>query len=442
MAFSDSFKDLILDSIGEGVFSVDKKFKIVFFNRAAERITGYSREEVLDKFCKHIFKSHNCSVYCPIARVLETDKNLYDFESSLIGKDGMAIPVKLNSSILRDENNIPIGGIVSFRKYSEIEMFSKKLEKSPQYYGVIGVSKVMQDIFALIEEISESGASVFIRGESGTGKEMIADAIMKSSPRKDKPYIKVNCSVFPSTLLASELFGHVKGSFTDALKDRKGRFELADTGTIFLDEIGEIPLQTQIQLLRVLQEGTFERIGESEMKKVDVRVIAATNIHIENAIKKGAFREDLYYRLNVIPIEIPPLRERKEDIPYLIEHFLEKYALIYKKDAKELSDATMDLLLTYNWPGNVRELENIIEYLFVRTGDEQIIEDYKLPPSLKITRTHYSAPMKNLTNDDSDEKAQLISLLEANHWNRSVVAEKLNIGRTTLWRKMKKYGIE
>ncbi len=254
-----------------------------------------------------------------------------------------SLPIKLNAAVLYNENSEPVGGVISFRDVSELEAIKKNLEKRTQFHGIIGHSKSMLEIYDLIEELNDSDAPVFIKGESGTGKELVANAIQETSSRKNEPFVKINCSVFPSHLLASELFGHVKGAFTDAVKDRPGRFEIADKGTLFLDEVAEMPLQMQLQLLRVLQEGTFERVGESITRYADVRVIAATNINIQEALQQGKFREDLYYRLNVIPIEIPPLRDRLEDIVPLIDHFLNKFSLLYKKSIKDVEDDVLDI---------------------------------------------------------------------------------------------------
>ncbi len=300
----------------------------------------------------------------------------------------------------------------------------------------------MQEIYDLIEEISDTSAPVLISGESGTGKELVANAIQKSSIRKNEAFIKINCSVFPSNLLASELFGHVKGAFTDAVKDRPGRFELADKGTIFLDEVAEMPLQMQIQLLRVLQEGTFERVGESFTRHTNVRVIAATNVDIKDALKKGKFREDLFFRLNVIPINVPPLRERVEDIPPLIIHFLNKFSLLYKKEIREIEDEALNALMKHTWPGNIRELENVIEYAFVRTTKKNIIEKEKLPANLCECKSDGDLlKYKNGTPSFGKEITDMLVLLEKHKWNKTAVADELNIGRTTLWRKLKKAGI-
>ena len=441
MPISDNLKDNILDSIAEGVFTVDKNFRINFFNKAAEKITGQSRSEVIGKFCKHVFRSEVCFTDCPIGTVLQNKKNIFDFESKIKTFAGIDKPIKLNAAVLYNEFDEPTGGIVSFRDISVFEAIGMDLQKETQFHGMIGRSKQMKEIFELIEEIAETDAPVFIQGESGTGKELVANAIQKLSERKNNPFVKINCSVFPSNLLASELFGHVKGAFTDAIKDRPGRFEIAEKGTMFLDEVAEMPLQMQIQLLRVLQEGTFERVGESITRKADVRVIAATNINIKEALKKGQFREDLFYRLNVIPIEIPPLRTRTEDIVPLVKHFLNKFSLFYKKPIAEIEEKAIDLLLNYSWPGNIRELENVIEYAFVRTTKKNIIDALKLPPII----TENIKPLKTKSfsefSSDSKERTDLLILLEKNQWNKSKTAEELKLGRTTLWRKMKKLGL-
>ncbi|MFH1195630.1 MAG: sigma 54-interacting transcriptional regulator [bacterium] len=442
MDIDDKLKDHILESIGEGVFTVDKNFRINFFNKAAEKITGFKREEVIGKFCKHVFRSELCFTDCPIALALKSKKTIYDFESKIVCNFGSHIPIKLNSAVLYNENEEPTGGIISFRDISELADLKKNLEKETQFHGIIGQSKAMNEVFELIKEISESDAPVFIHGESGTGKEMIANAIQATSLRSDQPYTKINCSVFPANLLASELFGHVKGAFTDAIKDRPGRFEIADKGTIFLDEVAEMPLQMQLQLLRVLQEGSFERVGENLTRKVNVRVIAATNINIKEALAKGTFREDLYYRLNVIPIEIYPLKNRKEDIIPLIYHFLNKFSLLYKKDIHNIDDKALDILLKYDWPGNVRELENVLEYTFVRTNNSSTLEASKIPTNIKEkSQKPFALADKHSFSEGGTETTKLLAVLEKHRWNKSNVAKELGIGRTTLWRKLKELGL-
>lgn len=426
----------ILNSIAEGLITVDKTFKINFINRAAEVITGYSSEEVVGQYCKYVFKCELCQTKCPIGLVLESGENLYDYLSNIEIKDGSRKFIKLNSAILKNNLDEPIGGVISFRDLSTIEKIIQDAPNSVSFGGIIGRSKGMREIFELIREISESDAAVLIQGESGTGKELIANAIQATSLRKGKPFLKVNCSVFPQELLASELFGHVKGAFTDALKDRPGRFELADGGTLFLDEVAEMPLKTQLQLLRVLQEGTFERVGESVTRNTDVRLIAATNLNIENALKNGKLREDLYYRLNVIPLIIPPLRDRVEDIPLLIKFFIDEFSKLYKKTVVDISTPALNLLLQYHWPGNIRELENVIEYAVIRTRNEEFITPRALP---KIFSESNSSNHNHQEPFQLENTTDLIILLEKHKWNKSKVAKELGIGRTTLWRKLKSF---
>jgi PAS domain S-box-containing protein len=435
MADQKNTRDEILDSIGEGLLTVDKNFKINFFNRAAEHITGYKREEVLDQFCKYVFRCELCESKCPIGLILETGNALYDFRSSIQIKDGSRKTIKLNAAILKNDSDQPVGGVISFRDLSEIESLRKDAGIEGSFLGIIGHGKAMQDIFRLIREISESDAAVLIQGESGTGKEMVANAIQATSRRKGKPFVKVNCAVFPESLLASELFGHVKGAFTDALKDRPGRFEIANEGTIFLDEIAEMPLQTQVQLLRVLQEGTFERIGESIPRKANVRVIAATNLKITEALSSHKLREDLYYRLNVIPVFIPPLRERPEDIPHLVNNFVKEYSKIYNKVINEIEDGVLDVLMNYYWPGNVRELENVIEYLVVRAKNSKI-HSANLPSGIKPS----SDVRQKVAEFKRENPSELLQLLEKHKWNKTKVARELGIGRTTLWRMLRNFG--
>lgn len=429
------FNEEILNSLAEGVLTVDKNFKINFFNRAAESITGFTKDEVIGQFCKYVFKCELCQTQCPIGLVLESGNDIYEYNSSIEVKAGSRKPIRLNAAILKNSDNEPVGGVISFRDLSELMKLRRDTISPSNYFGIIGHSKSMQEIFSLIQEIAESDATVLIQGESGTGKELVANAIQATSLRKGKQFLKVNCSVFPQNLLASELFGHVKGAFTDAFKDRPGRFELANGGSLFLDEVAEMPLQTQIQLLRILQEGTFERVGESVTRNTDVRVIAATNINIKKALDDGKLREDLFYRLNVIPIYVPALRERREDIPYLIKYFIEDYSKIYKKEINDIDDDALEVFLKYSWPGNVRELENAIEYLIVRSKDNKNISYNSLPTSFK--NNIYIPQIDTIRESRNDNTSQLVKLLEKHHWNKTKVAQELGIGRTTLWRMLK-----
>jgi transcriptional regulator with PAS, ATPase and Fis domain len=368
-------------------------------------------------------------------KALESNAPIYDLRSIINTKYGRKISIKLNAAVLHDANREPVGGVVSFKKYD----FNNEIEEIEKFYGIVGSSKVMKDIYNLVNEISISDAAVLIEGETGTGKELIANAIQATSCRKNKCFLKVNCSAIPPNLLASELFGHARGSFTDADKDRVGRFEMADKGTIFLDEIAEMPLSMQTQILRVLQEGTFERVGESFTRQVNVRVIAATNKNIKNAILEGKFREDLYYRLSVIPFQVPPLRKRLDDLPLLVKHFIQKFNPIYNKNICGLDHDVLEVLMHYNYPGNIRELENIIEYSFLRTKKDSSICRCSLPCYIKNQANIDRKLFRTERQINADE---LLQLLREYKWNKTKVAELLNVNRTTLWRHLKDFGIE
>ena len=433
--FLDTYSLNILDSLAEGVYVINKEFKIVFVNKSASQITGIKQEDVLGKVCRTFCKSERCQIGCPITEVIRTGKNIIDLESSLQNNEGSIIPVKINASVLCDEKKEPIAGIISFRK-NAIVNFEEYLKHQDHFYGIVGKSKAMRELYKTIQEISSSQASVLITGETGVGKEMLANAIKETSLRRDKLFVKVNCAALPDTLLASELFGHVKGAFTDAVKDRIGRFEYSNHGTIFLDEITEIPINMQTRLLRIIQQGTFERLGESTERKVDVRIIAASNKIVQEEIKANRFREDLFYRLNVIPIHVPPLRERKEDIISLVNYFIRKFSDKYGKKIETTDSKTMEILFNHDWPGNVRELENAIEYAFVRSKREDYLCACCLPPNLRNKdKCHKYLSAKEI---EEDEKAEtLLALLRQNNWNKSKVAKILGINRSTVHRMLK-----
>jgi PAS domain S-box-containing protein len=434
--------DTILNSLAEGVITVDKEFRITFINEAASLMTGFYKDEVIGKICKNVFKSEDCYDNCPIVRILKFGKSIFDFDSQIECKDSTPIPIRLNAALLKDDSDNPCGGVITFRDLSVLKKIEEILKDESNFQGMISNSKSMKEIFNLIEQISDSDAPVLITGETGTGKELIANAIQNLSKRNKNKYIKVNCSVIPHNLLASELFGHTKGAFTDAQKERVGRFELANKGTIFLDEIGEMPLQMQPQILRVLQDGTFERLGESITKSVDVRIITATNINLEKAIAEGRFREDLFYRLNVIHINLPPLKKRVEDIPFLANHFLNKYTLIYKKHIPHIDDECIEQLIKWHWPGNIRELENAIEYAVIRNKPDKNLYICALPAKIR-ENIFCNSKNNTLTNAQIPfENTSLIELLNQHKWNKTKVAQILGVDRTTLWRKLKTMGIE
>ncbi len=434
--------DTILNSLAEGVITVDKEFKITFINEAASLMTGFQKDEVIGKICKNVFKSEYCSENCPIARILKFGKSIFDYDSQIECKNSTPIPIRLNAALLKDEKDNPAGGVITFRDLSILRKIEGMLKQESNFHGMISNSKSMKEIFTLIEQISDSDAPVLITGETGTGKELIANAIQTLSKRSKNKYVKVNCSVIPDNLLASELFGHAKGAFTDAQKERVGRFELADGGTIFLDEIGEMPLSMQPQILRVVQDGTFERLGESITKSVDVRIITATNTILEKAIAEGKFREDLFYRLNVIHINLPPLRKRLDDITLLANHFLKKFSIIYKKNIPFIEDECIEHLTRWHWPGNIRELENAIEYAVIRNKPEKSLCICAFPA--KIRENIFCSQKNNVIPDAQVpfENTSLLELLNQHKWNKTKVAQILGVDRTTLWRKLKAMGIK
>ncbi|RMF70522.1 MAG: AAA family ATPase [Calditrichaeota bacterium] len=337
-----------------------------------------------------------------------------------------------------DSSGEAIGGVVSFRSCKQ-NMFADG-EPACSFHGIVGKSRRMLDIFQIIREVADSKATVLILGESGTGKELVANAIQKLSSRCHRPYVKVNCAAIPDTLLESELFGHVKGAFTDAHADRVGRFALADGGTIFLDEVGDLTPPAQLRLLRVLEQGEFQRLGSSETIRVDVRVIAATNHNLWQLVQEGRFRDDLFYRLNVIPITLPPLAQRREDLPLLIEHFMEKYRRLTGKPIYDISDKANDLLMAYAYPGNVRELENIIEHAFART-DSSVITENKLPFYLRSDSDARLTAEGAAVDSVSEERSRILSVLQRHHWNRVRAARALGWSRTTLWRRMRQFDL-
>ncbi len=425
----------ILDSLTECIYVIDKEFKIVYLNNSACQALKLKDKSIYGSVCMSLCRSERCHLGCPITEVIRTGNNVKDLKTTFIDNEGNILPVKLNATLLKNEQDEPIGGIVSFRKDNK-KSFDVYLEEQGHFYGIIGKSKKIRNVFNTIEEIAPSDACVLITGETGVGKELVADAIYKTSLRRNKPFVKINCASLPPNLLASELFGHIRGAFTGALKDRKGRFEYADGGTIFLDEIGEMPLDMQAQMLRIIQDGTFERLGESVTRKVDVRIIAATNKDLQDQINNNQFRSDLYYRLNVIPVHVPPLRERKDDIIFLIDYFLNKFKRQYDKNLKDIAADTLDILLNYDWPGNVRELENAIEYAIIRSKRGDYLCKCSLPPAIRIDED--CSGNQSISEIENDDKLQtVLALLRQNNWNKTKVANLLGINRSTIYRRLR-----
>jgi transcriptional regulator with PAS, ATPase and Fis domain len=358
-------------------------------------------------------------------------------------RKGRAIPLSVSTGPFRDETGATLGAVCTLRDLREIERIADERRHRGPFLGIIGSHPRMREVFDLVDMIKDSDSTVLIQGESGTGKGLLAHALHRVSPRRQEPFIKVSCAALPETLLESELFGHERGAFTGAIRDRKGRFELADKGTVFLDEIGDLSLAVQVKLLRVLQEQEFERLGGTDTIRVDVRVIAATHRDLLRLMREGKFREDLYYRLNVIPVHLPALRDRKSDVPLLVEHLLDRFASQGKGKATTISPRAMAILMDHHWPGNVRELENALEHAVVCSRGP-VIEPEALPRALLVP---HPAPGPDARQTDArsgaagDEREQILRTLESCRWNRGRAAAHLGIDRTTLWRKMQRLKI-
>ena len=435
------FFNVILDSVADGVFTINEKGEITFFNRAAEEITGFTKEEALGNNCFDIFRANICQTNCALKQSVNTGKEIINLPINIINKEGKEIPISISTAVLRDERGKIIGGVETFRDLSAIEELKKELRQQYTFQDIVSKNHTIQEIFQILPDIAESDSTVLIQGPSGSGKELFATAIHHLSLRKDQPFVKVNCGALPDNLLESELFGYVKGAFTDAKKDKPGRFSLANGGTIFLDEIGDMSPALQVKLLRVLQDREYEPLGGTSTTKVDVRVVAATNKDLSALVRSRQFRDDLYYRLNVVKIDLPPLSRRREDIPLLVEHFVEKFNLKKGKNLSGVSDEVMAFLMGYGFPGNIRELENIIEHAFVMCKGE-MIELRHLPPELIESSKETILREKEVSKPLQTAEAEVIrKALERNKGNRLRTARELGINRSTLWRKIKRYGI-
>jgi len=426
--------DFVLNSISDGVFTVDKNLNITTFNKAAQEITGFDLNEAIGQKCYELLNgSHCCGASCLIHKAFQCGKKGYSTDVVIVSRKGEPIPVEISVMPLFNKQNKIIGALEIFSDQRKVHQLQEELRGRYSFHNIIGKNHKILEIYEMIEAVAPYKTSVLIVGESGTGKELVAKALHYLSDRKYKPFIKVNCAALTPTLLESELFGHEKGAFTGAQFSHKGRFELADKGTIFLDEVGEIPINLQAKLLRVLQEGEFERVGGKETLKTDVRVIAATNRNLVEEIAKGNFRQDLYYRLNVFPIKLPALRERKDDIPLLIEHFINKFNASFNLSKKGVSSNTLTFLLNYDYPGNIRELENAIEYAFIK-GKGEFIKLEDLPPHLCTIN-----PQNHLEKLEDVEKYHIREILKKHGGNKQKTAKALGITRKTLYEKIEKY---
>ena len=443
------FYQTILSCVADGVFTVDGDFHITSFNRAAERITGVPASQAIGKKCSEVFHADICEQDCAIRRTVDTGSELVGVRAKILTSRGQSLPVSLSTAVLRDNDGSVLGAVETFRDLSAIERLRRELHHQYTLEDIVGKSKAFRKIFSILPDIAESGSTVLIEGASGTGKELLARAIHNLSPRRKRPYVVVNCGTLPPNLFESELFGYIKGAFTDAKQDKAGRVALAEGGTIFFDEIGDLPLATQVKMLRLLQEREYEPLGGIQSIHADVRVVAATNRKLLDMVSHGQFRDDLYFRLAVVRVSIPALKERREDIPYLVEHFIERFNAKRGKQIAGVTPAVMEIFMRHAFPGNARELENLIEYGFVLCR-EGLIDVKHLPEDVQqMAGSQDPRDGKDDAPDTSSsshlmaaEADAIVSALQAANGHLGETCRALGISRTTLWRKMKKHGIQ
>jgi PAS domain S-box-containing protein len=432
--------EAILESISDGVFTVDADWRITSFNRAAEEITGVTRRDALGRPCSEVFRSSMCGADCALRQTLDTGRPVIGQSGYIIDAQGGRKPISVSTAVLRGADGRVFGGAETFRDLSDVEALRRELEGRFQVGDLVSRSPLMQRVFEVLPAIAASRSTVLILGETGTGKELVARTIHSLSPRREEPFVAVNCGALPDTLLESELFGYKAGAFTGATRDKPGRFAVARRGTLLLDEIGEIRPALQVRLLRVLQERTYDPLGTIRSLPVDARIIVATNKDLTEQTRLGLFREDLYYRVNVVRVQLPPLRRRKEDIPLLADAFIKRFNRLNSRDIQGISAEAVSLLMAHDWPGNVRELENAIERAFIlcRSG---FIKIAHLPGALTAHRVAGAVASDIQTAHNLLDVQSIRAALKRNHNNRSAAARDLGIHKTTLFRRIKKLGL-
>jgi len=428
--------ELIFQSISDGVFTVDENRIITSFNRAAEEITGFEAKEAVGRHCFDIFRTEFCHTRCPLKDTLRHMEMVEDARVSILTKEGCELPISVTTTLLRDEEGKVVGAVEFFRDLSDLEDLHRRLDERKALEDIVSVNREMHELIQLLPDVAKSECNVLIQGPSGSGKELLAQVIHNLSPRKYGPYIKINCGALPATLLESELFGYEKGAFTDAKRDKPGQFCLANGGTLLLDEISEMDPALQVKLLRVLNNGEYQPLGSTRTFHTDARILAATNADLQGRIEEGTFRSDLFFRINVVNLRIPPLKERPADIPLLADHFLKKFRRKTRKSIRRVAPEALAALRRYSFPGNVRELENAVEHAFVMChGDE--IQLQHLPPSI----TREAERVSGVTREKKSEREVIEETLRRHDGNRTEAARELGIHRSTLWRKLKSYGL-
>jgi PAS domain S-box-containing protein len=444
MISSEQYK-LILDSLSEGVCTVNRDWKITSFNRQAQALTGVPEAEALGLLFGDLFQCEVCECQALLSGVMATGKPIRDVATRIMDRQRNRIPVILNATPLRNSGSGTDGLVASFRDNRPLETLRKELRQTFTFRDMVSKNPRLLRIFESLPAVAESGSTVLLLGPSGTGKELLARALHQASPRSDKPFVAVNCGALPDNLLESELFGYKKGAFTDARVDKPGRFALAEGGTLFLDEIGDTSPAMQVKLLRVLQERVYEPLGATKPRPTDVRVITATNRDLASRVAEGSFRADLYYRINVISFDLPPLAERSEDIPLLVHHFIEMLNAEQSRTVRGISRPALERLMRYDFPGNIRELRNIMERAFVLCRCDEIQEQC-LPSHLLDPGAPVAAPVARFINlrrlPPEHERSLIIATLKEQGNSRKRTAQQLGLDPATLWRKMKKHGIE
>lgn len=430
----------LIDELPEGVFTITIHWRISSFNRAAEQITGYKREEVIGKYCWETFQSNKCKTSCPLRRALDSGQSSIDQEVRMVNKTGSRRAMLVNTNVLRDRTGLVLGAVETFRPLTGEIHPPEGVEIQHSFADIVGQSENMRRLFKMIPDVAASEANVLIYGESGTGKDLFARAIHSHSLRSKGPFVAVNCSAFAESLLESELFGHEKSAFTGADRSKPGRFEMARGGTLFLDEIGELRPELQVKLLRVLEQREFERVGGTRSLPMDARIISATNRNLVDAIKSARFREDFYYRLRTVPLTLPPLRERKEDIPLLVNHFIKRFNKKYNKKVRSVDVKVMRFFETYDFPGNVREMERAVEHAYVFVKGPVIFMS-NLPSQEEFNAGREQQEERYNTGNNGLTRESIAQALSLSRGRRQQAANLLGISRTSLWRHMKKYGL-